>query len=540
MTTIDHVRGCDPRSMLAFAARLMSNDDTFAAAVEQMNRSVDNAMDHWEGDAAASVSVRKMSNKLAANHLSETIVTLADHFTTRGVELDNYRTALIRILDVELPPKGMAVDPLGNVTPPKVPGNDVTAAALQQNLDSDAAGFQTRIKTLLTQFIDTENLAANAISDDLQLLGNYEKTPDVAIRPEIQRYVDDPRQLPTDPKQLRELWETLTPAEKDALFQHDQYLGNRDGLPVADRDHYNRLKLQDELARAEAGDPAVKGKLDDLRTIAAGVNGPDRYLMLLDTQTGRNAHTAIAIGNPDAADHVSTYVPGTGSKPAKMGGDMLRCQRMRDAAMISGAGNPAVVAWFGYDAPPDPVNLGQQLNPFDNDPDDASNVKYADAGAASLDRFQDGLRATHNGIPSYNSIVAHSYGTTLTGDAAAHGRTLNADSVALVASPGTTVDHASDFHLTGVPQDQVAKRIFATQAENDAIDIAVALEPYGADPMTSEFGAQTFASDPGHATPVVDYSLDAHSQYWDINNGKPCKSLVNLGDIIAGRNPSMK
>ena len=37
--------------------------------------------------------------------------------------------------------------------------------------------------------------------------------------------------LPSDPAQLHELWSTLSSADKDALFAHDNYVGNRDGLP---------------------------------------------------------------------------------------------------------------------------------------------------------------------------------------------------------------------------------------------------------------------------------------------------------------------
>lgn len=78
---------------------------------------------------------------------------------------------------------------------------------------------------------------------------------------------------------------------------------------------------------------------------------PNRKLLLLDTQTGAKGHAAISIGNPDTASNVSTYVPGTGSEPSKMGVDMTRCDRMQQEAAVNGKPNTAVIAWFGYDAP---------------------------------------------------------------------------------------------------------------------------------------------------------------------------------------------
>ncbi|MEG8179043.1 hypothetical protein GZH49_10920 [Nocardia terpenica] len=82
MTTISHVRNCQPATMVSFAADLAAQNDAFSARVEQMDHDVDTAMNSWKGAAAAAASVRALSHKLAGNHLSETVVTLADHFNT--------------------------------------------------------------------------------------------------------------------------------------------------------------------------------------------------------------------------------------------------------------------------------------------------------------------------------------------------------------------------------------------------------------------------------------------------------------------------
>ncbi|MEG8179042.1 hypothetical protein GZH49_10915 [Nocardia terpenica] len=438
--------------------------------------------------------------------------------------MDGYRTALLGIVDGEVPHAGMSVDDEGNVTAPKYPNakTDVLSFILQTQLDGQAAGLQARIKTLLVQFGEAEGKAAQAITTDLQLLGDYEKTPDgPQVRPYVQAILDGKSQLPSAPGQLRDFWEGLTPAEKDALWQHDQYLGNHDGLPAADRDHYNRMKLQDEIARAQAGDPAVKDKLGDLHTVSAqvGPDHPGRFLLQLDTQSGARPHAAIAAGNPDTASHVATYVPGTSSRPSSIDREMDRADAMRRQALRSGANNPSVVAWLGYDAPPGLPDATQQ--------------HYADAGAPALDRFQDGLRASHDGPRSYNTVIGHSYGTTVVGDAAGHGRSLNADAVGLVASPGTTIDSADHFNLTGVSRDEVAKHVFATQAFNDPVPAYAdsslgdlpGLDYFGGNPTNPGFGAQVFPSDPGD----FDLTGGAHSQYWEPG----CKSLRGMGYIIA-------
>ena len=423
------------------------------------------------------------------------------------------------------------------MTAPKVPnavnGQSTPAVAplAQQILDAQAASFQSRIKNLLGQFADAEGKAAQAITTALQELAQYEKTPDAPpASTRVQDILDGKAQLPTDPQQLHDLWRTLTSAEKDALWQHDQYLGNHDGIPAVDRDHYNRLKLQDEYYRAVVHDPSVddNGKGDDLATVLSQVDKPDRYLLQLDTQSGSRTHAIIASGNPDTAGTVTTYVPGTGSRPSKIGGDMDRVEAMKSQAQYSGAKNPSVIAWLGYDAPEGLTNATQQ--------------HYADSATSSLDRFQDGLRVTHDGSPSHNTVIGHSYGSTLVGDAAAHGHTLNADSVMFVGSPGVTAMNASDLNLTGISHDDVANHIFASKAANDPIPFLYpeigtgelpGLDDFGPDPAdpAQGFGAKVFTSDPGSSHWYeLGYGDHAHSEYWKAHS----KSLIAIGDIIAG------
>ncbi|WP_239154134.1 alpha/beta hydrolase [Amycolatopsis sp. FDAARGOS 1241] len=92
---------------------------------------------------------------------------------------------------------------------------------------------------------------------------------------------------------------------------------------------------------------------------------------------------------------------------------------------MAGSPAPSVNTWVGYDAP------GELW--------DAASESYADNGKAGLSRFEDGLRASHGGSQSHNTMLGHSYGTTVVGHAARDGG-LNADDLVFVASPGAGVD----------------------------------------------------------------------------------------------------
>lgn len=58
--------------------------------------------------------------------------------------------------------------------------------------------------------------------------------------------------LPEDPRQFADLWGRLTPEQRDWLYSQDHNIGNHDGMPAVDRDHYNRLALADELRRSQS------------------------------------------------------------------------------------------------------------------------------------------------------------------------------------------------------------------------------------------------------------------------------------------------
>ncbi|MEU6563344.1 alpha/beta hydrolase [Nocardia nova] len=414
------------------------------------------------------------------------------------------------IVDTEIPAAGMTVDDAGNVIAPKVPAdpgkNPITTGMVQQILDGQASGFQTRIKNLLGQFESTESRAAQALTTDLQGLGEYETKPE-GIKPvstQVQSILDGKAQLPTDPKQLHDFWETLTPAEKDALWQHDQYLGNRDGLPAVDRDRFNRMKLDDELSRAQAGDLSVAPKLKDLEAVQSALREhPDRMLMLLDTQSGAMAHAAVSVGNPDTAQNVSVTAPGLNtSVHGSLEGMANEAQNLRDTATSElrnlPNGDPrkhqsvATIAWIGGDLPQTgaldksdtylkPETYPGLVNVATDD--------MAKEGAHSLAGFYDGLGASHDG-DMHLTAVGHSYGSLMTGLALQEPGTHPVDDLVVYGSPGLDLPSG---------QSPVTSLSHALGVDNPLLDTATNTLGGGVDP--SRLGVA-----PGHL-----YEMTAHN-----------------------------
>lgn len=203
------------------------------------------------------------------------------------------------------------------------------------------------------------------------------------------------------------------------------------------------------------------------------------------------------------------------TKLTGINGGVQRSNAMVRLAQFAGSSSTAAVTWYGYDAP-------QGVTA-------AAHDSYAESGAPLLDNFQTGLRVTHEGTPSHNTVVGHSYGTTVVGMSASHGNTLDVNDVVFVASPGVAVDHASDFRITGVPKGQAGKHVYATVAEYDPIRLVSGVN--GGAPTDSDFGGTEFHSDPdrGHLW-LLGWNSSAHSAYWKPKN----PSLKNICLIIAG------
>ncbi|MEV4600624.1 alpha/beta hydrolase [Amycolatopsis sp. NPDC049253] len=328
------------------------------------------------------------------------------------------------------------------------------------------------------------------------------------------------------------------------------------GLPATDRDRANKVMLDreyDELKRqreelssrslhvggSEMQQQAQAQQYQDLskqlHALDEKIKGMDQIKQrlyhplpgqptayLLGINSANCGQAIIAMGDPDRADNVATYVPGTtAGLNHGMATDIYRSDAMLAAANKAGSPSTSVITWVGYNAP-------QSIVP------DAASTSFANNAEHPLRDFQGGLGAAHHG-PMNSTVIGHSYGTTVVGQTA-RDLGLPADNVVMVASPGVGVDHANQLHLDGVPQDQVGQHIYSTKSVTDPIpaltnfdgpDIGLDnVDPLGPDPTTDWFGGQTFHSDAGNP-------LTSHSDYWQDRSS----SLRSMGNIIAGNKP---
>ncbi|GAA4597416.1 hypothetical protein BJY16_002348 [Actinoplanes octamycinicus] len=297
------------------------------------------------------------------------------------------------------------------------------------------------------------------------------------------------------PARVRQWWAGLSPAQRMWLLATEPgAVAGLDGVPVADRDLANRLLLADRRDRlrhaAAAPDAGTLRGLDRLADRLADERGPRAYLIGLDVSGDGRA--VVALGDPDRAANVLTHVPGMTADLAGLGGELTRAERV--AARAGELGPEAAtssVLWLDYDAP-------DFLH-------EAWSARQAEAGASGLRRFQEGLRATHEGPAARQTVLGHSYGSLVVGKAATGA--LDADRVVFVGSPGVGVDSVRQL---GVPAD----RVFASTSLSDPIQhlavnpVRVPRPPlmpteklwFGHDPSDPAFGARVFGSqwDGGH------------------------------------------
>ena len=325
----------------------------------------------------------------------------------------------------------------------------------------------------------------------------------------------------SDPGLVRRWWEGLPESARRWMLVGDPArLGRLDGVPSAARDQANRLvftRERERLAgRTDAPSAATVRGLDAILARLERDQPARAYLLGLDT-TGRG-RAIVAVGDPDRAADVLTYVPGAGSRLSAAGGLLTSTDRLAVHADRP-AGAPAVVLWLGYDAPDSLLG--------------ASRVPGARA-ESDLDQFTDGLRATHEGARAHQTVLGHSYGSTLVGYTAAT-RGLDVDDIVVVGSPGIGAAHAGDL---GVPADHV----WSGTARYDPIrltglahalplslrwpDDAGSALWFGADPSRPEFGGHVFTTEPGSLRDPG----RAHGGYFDEGND----ALDDIGAITVG------
>lgn len=289
------------------------------------------------------------------------------------------------------------------------------------------------------------------------------------------------------------------------------------GFPSVDADKLNRIQLKNQIdsGLATPAEQSLWTHISDPNDIKYSPQ-----MLLLGFDGIGNGHAAVSYGNPDTAANTVVYVPGTTATLAKAAGDLGRAKTLWQQTMAADPGHPtASIYWLGYDAPgwttPDP-NGGSLPGP--------TGRGFADDGAPLLAAFVNELHTTNSG-PDNFTVLGHSYGSTVVGDAFANFG-MKADNAVFVGSPGVTVQQASDLHLD-------PSHVWAGKFKFDPIPDAPSLDPlrwaddhsvlFGNDPTSTAFGGQTFDSGD-------DTKLMAHSDYWN----KGTASLANMTKIVIG------
>ncbi len=394
---------------------------------------------------------------------------------------------------------------------------------------------------------------------------------DPRLAAELQRAGVDLSTVPPqgDPRATADWWKSLTDRQHELYIKaFPQVIGWLDGLPAPDRDRANRLVLTrriDELqARSllvaqlssyEKRDLArllkLRQRIDALDGMAAAKRGPEVFLLGLDTTTagpwdgygpkpdpfrrvpggekippdmrkfvsnsspGPDGRIILALGNPDKATHTGVYIPGTTTKLDTLtGGDIDRIKNLWSTTQRFSRGQPvSTIAWLGYDAP----------DSFT----DAASGKYAERGGPALDQFVNGVRAAQGEGHRHLTMVGHSYGSTVIGEAARVGNGLNVDDIVVAGSPGMRVPNAQELHMD-------PSRVWSELAAGDPVaDLGRSSHggysrgTYGTFPIVpsdESFGAQRLVTD-----------TRGHSDYWasDPVNG-PTLSLLNQAKVVAG------
>ncbi|WP_344272686.1 alpha/beta hydrolase [Actinomadura napierensis] len=331
------------------------------------------------------------------------------------------------------------------------------------------------------------------------------------------------------PAEIAQWWRSLPEEQRHLLMNaYPSKIGWLNGIPSEDRDEANRTDLQSRIADIEArGGPKTdeerrlvklqgvlglyeKGGTDRGRTVAP------RDVYLLGLRNDKDGQAIVAFGNPDTAPHTSVFVPGTGDDLNKVDGILRRNERIWAESQKYAHGQVASVMWLGYDTPDGLHN--------------AANASYADQGAPALDGFVDGVRQTQGdaGQHGHVTVIGHSYGTRLIGEAAAHGNGLNVDDMVAVGSPGMGVDNVKQLHI-----DQ--RHFWSESAPGDLTGYAGPIlgGRGGFVPGDEEFGGNAMTTD-----------TEGHSGYWDIGKGSlRNQALVVVGDygrvgLDSGKPPS--
>ena len=190
--------------------------------------------------------------------------------------------------------------------------------------------------------------------------------------------------------------------------------------------------------------------------LGLSVIGDDADVLMFDPSG--DGRIAVRIG-PANADYTAIYVPGTGADLAGTRDYVDRARALQTAAADLGRGSVAVIYALPFDSPDVIADWRGPLSA-----DCACNPYKARVGAPELAGFVEGLS-----LGGEVTMVSHSYGTTVTGNALANdGLADNVDRSVFLGSPGVGVDRVSGLNMA-------PGSVYAAQGGGDVINCAPSL-----------------------------------------------------------------
>ncbi|MEU2030586.1 alpha/beta hydrolase [Nocardia amamiensis] len=496
--------------------------------------------DQLTDEAAALGAVRELTKQTreAVEHLKATLATIDQTAAAHGLEV--WDNGHVTIADQPGAPDPASVEAL------RLQLIDAARAVMRQadDINADAAAVLNKAADGQIDDKDATDVAAASTAGASQGGLTAPAPPENAT-----------------PQQNKEYWDAMDEQQRrEVIEQHPEWIGNRDGIPSMARHEANvnriddertrltqeRDRLREELTDAPDGsrypnapDPyakekaelaGVEAKLKDLdaidgilKTNPLDANHPDKgaRLLLLDMQSGEKGMAAVAVGDPDNADHVSVTTPGVSTTVQSLGAMTREAVTVQEEAQnqlrLAGRSDERVasIAWLGYEPPPE---IGAE----------AASTERAKEGAPKLANFFTGLDAASNKPDPHITALGHSYGSYTTALALQDpGRGQPVDDVVFYGSPGINADDEPDL---GLPQG----RGYVMRAPDDPITWADGTGIFGPDPVTTKLEqlsvAEATTSDGVHRE-----DSNGHSEYPRLSaNGELRTAGYNMAVIVAG------
>lgn len=312
-----------------------------------------------------------------------------------------------------------------------------------------------------------------------------------------------------DPHAVAGWWASLSEEERaDLVADERDAIRGLDGIPSAVR-HDANMDYLAEYVEANPGDADAAALLEQVRSEGLMLLG---FEPATDRQAPHGAPSSdwsviVATGDPDAADNVGIYIPGTGSDTTLDGSSL----KAGTGAYIDYAGNiqsaadradpgadNVTVMWLGSDMPDTLL--------------DAAGGSYAERAGAALDGYTNGVNATNtNGSGANVTHIGHSYGGVAAAYADAHGTGSGADRTVMVGAPGPgDNDRAGAFNVGG-------DNVYVMESPNDEIGAVAGTPVHGPAPTSDHFGAN-----------VLDGGDGNHMSYF----GSGTDTVDDLGELV--------